>query len=364
MGFDRPTLTTVTNRVITDVESSVSNIGTLLRRSVLRVLAKVFAGSVHILWGFLEYMAKQLFISTAEGDYLDKIAAEYGINRNAGDYAEGYATATGTNGTVIPIGSELQSSAGNVYVVQQDETIAMGSATLTLKAKYIGADYNESSGTVLSFTSPIAGVNTSATITGDGLENGTDEETDEELRSRVLFKKRNAPHGGAEHDYKNWVLEYSGVTRCWTFPLYMGAGTIGIAFVRDDDTSIIPNETQKNEVKDYLEEHTDPITGETVGIPITGLPGLFMLSLTELTMDFTIKIYPNTTAVQNAVRDELENLILNEGGPGETIYRSRITEAIGIAIGAEYSELISPIIDITASATQLHTLGTITFQDY
>jgi len=364
LAFDRPTLTTIVDRIVSDFETLIDGIGTLLRRSTLKVMAKVIAGAVHIMWGFLEYMAKQLFISTAEGDYLDKIAAEYGIARSAGDYAEGTVTATGTNGSVIPVGTELQSDSDVVYIVQDEATIAGGSASLNIKARDRGSDANELSGVTLTFVSPIVGVNTTATIGADGLVDGSDEETDDELRTRVLFKKRNAPHGGAEHDYIIWALEYPGVTRAWVFSLYNGAGTVGLAFVRDDDASIIPNETQRNEVKDYLYEHTDPVTGEIVGIPVTAYPGLIMIDLQPLTVNFSISIYPNTTAVQNAIQDELENLILNEGGPGETLYRSRITEAIGLAVGEEYHTLNSPLIDITASNTQLHVMGTITFADY
>lgn len=364
MAFNRPSLTTIYERIITDFETRISGVGTLLRRSVLRVMARVYAGAVHTLWGYLDYMSKQLFIATAEGDNLDYRAAEYGVARNSGDYAEGSITVTGTNGVVIPAGTQWQSDAGIVYASIEDSTIAAGTAIVNIKAVTKGNDGNEEAATILTIVASLENVSTSATVGADGLYGGSDEETDDELRNRTLIKKRNAPHGGAQHDYVNWMLEYSGVTRAWVFPLYMGAGTVGCAFVRDNDLTIIPNGDEINEVKDYLTSHTDPVTGETVGIPVTALPGLFMLDLTALSMDFIIKIYPNTSAVQSAIQGELEDLILRDGGPGETIYRSRIIEAIGLAVGEEYSELVSPIIDITASQTQIHTLGTITYADY
>lgn len=364
MPFDRPTLSTIIDRIQSDFETRISDIGTLLRRSVLKVMAKVYGGAIHILWGFLEYMSKQLFVSSAEDDYLDKIGAEYGLPRNAATKATGTATVTGTTGLTVEAGTELQSDADVVYVVDDDVTLVAGTGTIALTAKEAGADGNDDGGITIEFISPISGINTNATVGTDGFVDGTDEENDNDYRARILLKKRTAPHGGAEHDYKNWCFEVSGVTRVWTFPLYQGLGTIGIAFVRDDDTSIIPNQTQQDEVYDYLLEHEDPATGETVGIPVTATPGLFMLDITALSIDFNIKISPNTSAVQTAIQQELEDLIVRDGGPGETIYLSRISEAISLAVDEDHHELVSPAADVTASTLQIHQLGTITFSDY
>jgi len=364
MAYDRPKLTTIVTRIQTDFETRIEDIGVLLRRSILKVMTKVYGGAIHILWGFLQYMSQQLFVSSAEDDYLDKIGAEYGIPRTAATKAIGTATVTGTTGVTIPYLSELQSENEQVYTVDSDVTLAGGTGTISLTAKVAGEDGNDDGSITIEFVSPITGVNTEATVSSDGFSGGTNEESNENYRSRILLKKRTAPHGGAENDYKNWCLEVSGVTRVWTFPLYQGLGTIGIAFVRDDDDSIIPNETLKDEVYDYLIEHTDPSSGETVGIPVTAEPGLYMLSLTELTMNFTIKLYPNTPAVQTQVQQELEDLILRDGGPGETLYLSRISEAISLAADEQYHELVSPVVDTTASGTQIHVLGTITFSEY
>lgn len=364
MGFSRPTLTVIINRIQSDFETRISGIGTLLRRSVLKVMAKVYGGAIHILWGFLEYMSKQLFVSTAEGDYLDKIGAEYGLPRTAAVKATGNATVTGTTGTVVPAGTELQSDADQVYLVNAEVTLAAGSAIVALTAKTAGADGNDDVGITLEFVSPITDINTTATVGAGGLSGGTDEESDADYRSRVLLKKRTAPHGGAENDYVNWCLEVSGVTRVWTFPLYQGLGTIGVAFVRDDDTSIIPNEAQQTTVYNYLISHTDPGSGETVGIPVTAQPGLFMLDIAPLTVNFSIRISPNTAAVQSAVQQALEDLVIRDGGPGETLFLSRISEAISLATDEAYHELLAPTVDQTATSLQIHQMGTITFSTY
>ena len=84
------------------------------------------------------------------------------------------------------------------------------------------------------------------------------------------------------------MLEISGNTRAWISEEYQGVGTIGLSFVRDNDTNIIPNATQRESTKDYIIEHEDPITGETVGAPVTATPGIYMIELSLLSLDFSI----------------------------------------------------------------------------
>jgi uncharacterized phage protein gp47/JayE len=160
------------------------------------------------------------------------------------------------------------------------------------------------------------------------------------------------------------MLEYPGVTRSWVFDSYNGVGTVGCTFVMDKTTPYIPAAATIALVKAYIIEHEDPATGRTVGIPVTAEPGLFMIVLTEQTVDFDIEIYPNTTAVQNAVDKELADLILNKGGAGETIYISDINTALANIIDIERYTLIAPVINVSTETNKIHALGTTTYSDF
>ena len=184
------------------------------------------------------------------------------------------------------------------------------------------------------------------------------------MRTAVLRRKQFPPYGGCLYDYETWVLEYTGVTRVWIFDTYNGEGTIGIAFVMDNSTPYIPMESTRNLVKSYIIEHSDPATGKTVGAPITAVPGIYMIPLTEMKVNFDISVYPNSSSIQSDIEDELVDLILREGGPGETIYLSDIQSALSNVEDLEYFELNSPSVDCVALTTQIHALGTIIFSDY
>ncbi len=364
MAFSRPTLTQLVDRISADFETQITGASTLLRRSVLKVMARVLAGAIHLLYGFAEYMSLQQFAHSSDQTYLDRIASEYGIIRIDAVKATGSGTVTGTNDTVVPRGSVLQSTAGQQYATTAVATIASGTATLSLEANVGDVDGNDDPAITLTFINPIVGVSSTCTVIGDGLTGGADQETDALLRARVLSRKQLPPHGGSQNDYITWAKEVAGVTRAWCFPEYNGTGTVAVAFVRDGESPIAPSASERAAVESYIIEHTDAATGVTVGIPVTAEPGFSVLELTEYAIDFQIDLYPNTSTVQTAVETALTSLITNEGGPAETIYVSQIRQAISNALGEGRHRLDSPASDVAAGATQVHVMGTITWGDY
>ncbi len=364
MPFDRPSLSELVTRALTDIQTRVTGASTLLRRSVLRVLAKVQAGANHLVYGYLDYIAKQTFVSKADEFGLRDHGIEWGIDRDEAGKAIGNTVATGTNGLIITEGLELSADDGQIYTVDEDVTVAAGVATLAITAQLAGDDGNQSAATVLIFTSPPAGVDSDTTVDSDSLNGGEDIEDVEDWRNKILSRKRNPPHGGAENDYKVWQLEVDGVSRAWVFPLYNGAGTVGCAFVRDAESPIVPSASEIATVRAYIVSHTDPATGQTVGIPVTAEPGLFMITLSTKAVDLSISIYPSTTAIENAISDIIDDALVKYGGPGETVYLSQLQKEIARATDLEYFKITIPVADISATQTEVHIPGTYTFGNY
>jgi len=162
------------------------------------------------------------------------------------------------------------------------------------------------------------------------------------------------------------VLEYSAdITRSWCIPEYQGLGTVGVTFVLDEQIgTIIPNTALVSAVREYLVSHTDVVTSKTVGVYVTAEPGMHVFAPEPLAVDFEIQLSPNDSITQTAITTEIDAFIRREGGPAETLYRSRISEAISIATGEAQHNLITPASDVTASTTQVQILGTITYVSY
>lgn len=349
MAFQRPTLTDIIERVFSDMTSRLALQGALLRRSVVGVLARVLAGASHMLHGHLEWIAKQVIPDTAD-EWLPRWAAIWNVPRRDAEFAGGPVTFTGTiNGATIEAGTIVRRADGVDYATQADATITAGTATVDVLAVAAGAVGNADSGTALALLFPIAGVNSSATVAAGGIVNGSDVEDIESWRARLLARIQQPPHGGADFDYKAWALEVPGVTRAWVYPLHMGAGTVGITFVRDNDPDMIPDAPEVEAVQEHIDSKR-PVTAE-----------VFVFAPVADDLDFTISVTPATAAVKAAIEAELRDLLSRESEPGGTLYLSRINEAISIAAGEFDHTLISPDADVVKATGHIAVMGAITW---
>ena len=367
MAFSRPTLQQVIDRIAADFVAKITGATTLALRSVLLIMARAYAGAVHLLYGYIDNQSKELFVKTAtadiDGGRLDTHGSAYGVLRKAATAAQGTITCSGTPASVIPVGSALTSSAGGRYLTDIEATIeGGGTVDIDVTCDTVGIDGNDSAGITLTFEGSIAGVNSTATVDASGLVGGTDEETNDAYRQRILSRKQLAPHGGSANDIIYWVLETDDATRAWVYEQYQGVGTFAVYFVCDGQTPISPTPAQITTVSDYLEEHTD-ILGQVIGVPVTALPGMFVLAPVVTSINYTIKLYPNTTAVQANVEAQITDFLLREGYPANTLYLSNLVEAIGAAVGEERSQVVGGA-DLTLAYNEVAILGTITWQDY
>ena len=349
MPWIRPTLKELTDRIEDDLTSRLTGNSTLLRRSVLAVFSRVWAGASHLMHGFLEWVSRQVFPDSAEAEFLSRWASIWGVERKAADYASGLVTFTGNDGAVIPAGAQLQRSDAVLFTTRADGTISNGTVDISVEADEAGEAGDTEAGVTLTLLSPIAEVNSSAVVATGGITNGEDEEIDDRLRVRLISRIQQPPHGGADFDYKEWALEIAGVTRAWVYPMHYGPGSVGVTFVLDGESNIIPDAAKVAEVQAYIEAER-PVTAE-----------VYVFAPTAVPLDLEISVTPNTSAVQAAVRAQLEDLIRREAEPGGTILLSHINEAISIAAGETDHTLISPTTDVTHSTGEIAVMGAVTW---
>lgn len=341
MPFERPSLRDILTRVAADVESRLTK--QQIRRSNAKVYERVLAGASHEIHAHIDWLQKQLFFQTAETDFLDRWASVFGIYRTPATSSAGAAQLTFSADPVdVPQGTVLQSDAGIQY---QTTGSPNPSGVVAVEALLAGADGNLSNGDVLQFVSPVAGVDSAATSLG--ISGGTDAETDEELRTRLLERARQTPCGGAAHDYVAWAKEVPGVTRAW---VVAGTGTVTVYFVCDDLPVIVPTAEKVAEVQAKL-DYERPVTAIVTALaPATQAVNITISSLT-----------PSTTAVRSAVEKALADLFISEAEPGGLMYLSHIRAAISNAAGEIDSTVVSPSANIQAPTNTLLTLGTITW---
>ena len=176
-------------------------------------------------------LVNMAFVKNGYFNYLDAKCEEYGISRKQGTKAVGEVIFTGENGTLISNGTML--FVDDLYfVVLNDATIVENQAELVVEALEVGKQYNLLANTRLALTEPINGVND--IYVKSNFENGTDIESDEDLRERFFTTIKKSYTSGNVAHYEMWTLEVNGTGACKVYPLKNGNGTVEIVITNSD----------------------------------------------------------------------------------------------------------------------------------
>lgn len=356
-AFIRPSLNQIYERVSKDIDS---RLGTKRKPKItlVDVLAKAIAGLSHSLHGHIEYLSKAFLPDGATGIILERWAAIFGIYRKRASKATGTVIFNPLiDDATIPAKTKLQSNTGIELETLETSKAVNGRIEARVISVEAGDHTNLMDLDVLSLTSPLLGVKPTGIIGEGGISGGADQESDTNLRRRLLERIRNPPQGGSVTDYILWAKEIPGVTRVFVYPMRRGAGSVDVAFVLDGKKDILPDPTSEifKQVSKRLKEKA-PITADVKTI-----------SLTKKPITLKLKVSPDTDEVKEAVTEEIEELLRFELAKGavrkkQILRVSRLREAISQARGEEYHTLIYPTKDITASETEIITLGGIEWE--
>lgn len=345
MSFNRPTRSAIIDRIRSDFDSRLDGADSRLPASVLDVKARTYAGACDGLYGYLDWLARQILPDTADADILTRHAGIWKLPRKAAIGAAGIVGMTGIQGSIVPIGTALVRDDDVEFRTTAAATLGLGTTTVAVEEVAGGVAGNTATATVLRFVAPIAGVNAGAVVQAPGLVGGAAEEDDEALRARLLARIRTPPTGGSASDYQRWALEVPEVTRAWVFPKWMGVGTVGVTFVLDRREDILPQPADLDAVKAYLDA-LRPVTADVVVFAPTPSP-----------LDLRIRLAPDSPTTRAAVLAELDDFFARDAEPEGTIYISRLREAISIAAGETWHDLELPELNFTAGPGELPVLG-------
>lgn len=340
--------------------------------------AKVVGGMNHEVFQFADYIQRQKFALTADDENLDMHGAEYGLTRKpAAPAGPGPIVLTATaGGLAVDAAALFQRSDGVQYRVLTSASIA-GPGTLTVSAIAAtdGANTSAIAGTDLEIISGVSGDTTATAEVGDGgIMGGLDVEEDgpyftDDLgtfRGRILFRKRNPPHGGSAADYVRWATEVSGVTRVFVERLASGVGTVRVFPLFDN---IYPNGLAPPgviaAVSDYISQYQPSGARVTVTAP------------SPIPVDAQFAgVVPNTSTMQEAIKTELRDAFRRLsrvagidkqiGGMPYLAYptsfsRSWIWQAAANAMGEERHKLNLPSDDIAQTAGQMPVIRNVSF---
>lgn len=366
MAYQRPTLRTLFAQASADMAEATGNF-VLLRTSPLRIIAKVLAGLVDGVYGYLDWIARMAVPVTARGEFLRAWAALVGLFEKDAATASGWVAFSGTPGAILPEGTQLVRSADGLRLVTTAlATVAAdGSLVVPVRAVEAGAAGNTVLGAAVVIASAAAGINAAGSVS-TAIAGGADAEGEDALRDRMLDRYRNQPQGGAAADYITWARAVTGVTRAWSAPNAGGAGTVVVYVMLDAAQAAHDGFPQGRNGVATAETRDFPATGDQLRVadalyslrPATALvyvagpnPAPINLLLSDLDED--------SVANRAAIKAALRGMLVRLGQPGGTIYPSDITTAIGTVAGVTRFTLTAPAAPVVLPMGALPVLGSI-----
>jgi uncharacterized phage protein gp47/JayE len=317
----------------------------------LYVVVKVVAQGLRGLYLRLEWLHRQIFASLAEGDYLDRHGADFGMSRMPKQQASGDVVVSGDASTFIPAGTRFVRGDRAIFISLGSRTIATsGTAIVSVYAEAPGREGNTDASAALTLQTAIPGVD-DVEVDDSGITGGSDVENDASLRSRILDRKRNPPQGGSPAEYIRWARLQPYVTRVFVKRATPNPGDVTVYFMTDDSTANgIPTAGQVAEVEETIEEFAPANAQVIVAAP------------TPLAVDITIdNLAPSNARIKNEIEAELKAMFRRRAVPDLLFSLSWIEEAISSAAGEHRHVLVTPTADINPSATQIPVLGTISY---
>lgn len=239
------------------------------------------------------------FPQTSWGDWLTRKAEEHGIIRQEATNSSVILTITGQAGTTVQEGSLFSTNDGKNFLTVESKKIEDdGTVDIKAQSQDVGTNCNVDAETITKIPVSIYGV--SAVTNKSPAYDGFDEETDEELLERLLFKARQPATSGNKNHYVIWATNVEGVGGVKVLPLWNGNGTVKVIIT--DAKNEIASEDLIAKVQNYIDEQ------RPIGATIT------VVSPKPLNIDISLKVTKgsgNIDGIKNAVNDFFKTTAFN-----------------------------------------------------
>ena len=313
------------------------------------------AAQVYALYVQADWVVRQAFPQTAEGEYLDRHAQLRSLERKPAVAAEGIVRFTAGEAAGVPRNvpkGTVCMTAGLVrFETTQDVELEAGKTAVDAPVRALapGKAGNVSAGAIVSMAVAPMGIarcTNPAPCTG-----GADSEEDGELRARVLETYKRLPNGANTAFYQQGALSFDQVAAAAVIPRPRGVGSVDVI---PATLAGMPSQLLLKEMKAYFDERR------------------------EIAVDLEVKA-PRTAAVNVAVkvapaegRDRQEVLALVEKTIrgwftgkllGQKILRARLGELIFHCEGVANYAIAAPSADLDMEADQLPRLGSLRVEE-
>jgi len=312
------------------------------------------AAQIHGLYLQAAWTEKQCFPQTAVGEYLDHHAALRGVERKKAAKASGMlrfsVNEAAQNALSIPAGTVCMTAGLVRFETTEAGELPAGALSVDIPAAAVetGAAGNAAAGTVVQMS--VAPVGIAFCTNPEAFTGGSDNESDEKLRERVLETYRRLSNGANAAFYKQKAMSFDEVASAVVLPRAHGVGTVDVVITSREG---VPEQTLLEEVQSCFDEVREIAVDVQVLAPET----------LTVNVDVTIKAAENYDS--QVVLEKVRNA-LTEYFDGTKLGKDVLLAELGAAVfgveGVENYAFSAPAADAKVGNTVLPVLGFLTVE--
>jgi uncharacterized phage protein gp47/JayE len=324
MLIARPSYDEILAEMLSSFES-LTSIDGRPESSIAGAVFRVFSDTLDRFYKRLEEIERASYLSSAQGNDLDRIGTLFGVDRirQASARTAGFSRAVQftNNGSLtasLPAGLRVwppDDPDKAFFTTEGANLVAGGTALVHVRAAAEGSFFNAGLRTLTAHNAPYADISVTNILP---INNGEDFESDLAYRVRIQ-QEITRREGLNEENLRSLLKSLPGIRDVWLFPLYRGPGTLDIVVLPFNEES--PT-TFLTEVQNFLE----------VVMPV-GISTLVKLPVSRY-LDLKVSVKVRTGAsvsaetvrsrVRSAIGGYVDNLPLEDGSGNSTFYPSEV----------------------------------------
>ena len=322
----------------------------------LAVRLNAAAAQIHGLLLQARWVLEQSFPQTAQGEYLDRLAALRGISRSTATCAIG-TLRFGISNTVsgdltIAAGTACMTRDGIRFATTEDAVLTAGHLYVDVPAMALepGRKGNVAPNTVTIMAAMPTGIR--ACTNPEAFSGGDDAEDDESLRARLLDSFIRLPNGANAAYYEQTAMSFPGVAAAKAIGRPRGIGTVDVYVATNAG---IPDAELLESINSYLQERRE------ISVDLR------TLAPEEKAVDITVAL----KSAQGFTFDQAKadaDAALRSVFTGSLLGQGVTLAALGSLLynlgSVENYRFAAPGADIEASPTVLPRLGTLTITEW
>lgn len=320
----------------------------------LAVRLRAAAAQIMSLYNYADYVYRQAFPQTAQGENLDRHGNLRGVERVAGAKAQGTLTFGVSAALAVDLqiqqGTVCLSSEGAAFETLEEASLPAGSTSVDVAAEALeeGVSGNAVAGSIIKMQTAPDGIET---VTNKSAFNGgREQEDDETYRARILAAYMGLSNGTNIAYYTQLALSVAGIDRVKVIPCVSGAGTVGILV--SSDAGVVTDEALE-ELTTLLKDRTE------LGITVT-------VSTPEaVPVAVTAQILPASgytlAHARDAVKEAIKACFMGDR-MGKNLYLSQLSHSAMDTGTIDNIVITTPIEDVVVEGTQQPVLESLTLE--